>query len=89
MKQWARKALIFWALGWIFLSAAGIVVNFAYLYPLMSKTMPHQTVLLAKAMGVAGGVVLGIAWPAVVIVYMQDKSVKQAFARAADGSAVI
>ena len=85
MRSWARKGMIFWALAWLFLSAAGLVINLAYVYPLLEKSgrVTQESLMVAKLMGALSGVVLGIAWPGVIVFFLREKTIKEAFERAA------
>ena len=91
MRAWARKAMLLWALAWMFLNVGGIVINIAYHYPLLEQNanIAPQTVMLAKVMGLGSSALLGIAWPIVAIAYLRRASVKQAFERAASGGVVL
>jgi len=88
MKSWARRAMLLWAMAWIFLNVAGVVVNVKYLYPLMAKTSVENATL-AKSLGLFSAVVLGVAWPIAVIAFFQRKNIKNAFVEAASASAVL
>ena len=88
MQSWARRGMMLWAMAWIFLNVAGVVVNVKYLYPLMGKTSAEHATL-ARAAGLFSGIVLGVAWPIAMIALLQTKKFKHAFTQAASAQAVL
>jgi hypothetical protein len=91
LMPWARKGMILWAILAIVTSLIGVWMNEKYLYPMMAKTMalPPQALSISRATGACFGIVLGVGWPAIVLVYFSRKTVKQPFAEAAAGAKVL
>ena len=88
MKSWARRAMMFWAMAWIFLNVAALFVNVKYLYPQMGTvSVDHAT--LAKTAQLFSSVFLGVAWPVALIALFQTKKIKRAFVEAASASSLL
>ena len=88
MRLWARRAMMLWAMAWIFLNIATLVVNVKYLYPRMAA-ISTENATLAKTAQLFSGTVLGIAWPIAMIALIQTKKIRNAFAEAASAQAIL
>ncbi|HUS33652.1 MAG TPA: hypothetical protein VMZ53_34360 [Kofleriaceae bacterium] len=80
MKEWGRKAALAYAVYAIVGAIAGIVMLAKYVLPALSKL--HGPAAQGGVIGGMMGGVIAISYPIVILVFMNRRNVREAFARA-------
>jgi hypothetical protein len=84
LKPWARRALLFYAIGAILIGLVGTIFNIMVMVPKLSQIPQNRpevklTVQLMPIMTI-GGFLLGLILPVCVLIFMTRPKVKAAFA---------
>ena len=85
----SQRATKLWSAAWLALSVAAIVVNLGWVYPLLKEASPDRFTFARTLAATWLHIAAGVIWPAFVLVYMNTRGVRQAYARVAGGASAM
>ena len=89
LTPWSQRATKLWAAAWLALATAALLVNLAWVYPMLKDAAPDRFTAARLMLVTCVHVAAGILWPAAVLFYMNTRHVKDTYARVANGAAAM
>jgi hypothetical protein len=89
LTPWSQRATKVWATVWLALSAVAIVVNLAWVFPMLKEASPERFSSARLLAVTCAHVAAGVVWPGIVLFYVNTRHVKQAYARVAGGASAM
>jgi len=89
LTPWSARAMKLWSGVWLGLSAIAIIVNLAWIYPLLREASPDRFSVARTLLATALHVSVGVLWPGLVLLYMNTRHVKNTYARIASGASTM
>ena len=89
LTPWSQCTTKLWAIVWLAMASIALAINLGWTYPVLKVASPPHFTFTRLMVVTWMHIAVGIIWPAVVLIYMNSRTVKQAYKHIADGAATM